>query len=168
MTTIRRYVLTGLLMLALLAALHTMTLADELPDNLPVRPLSVVTQDGTIHRFTVRLADTHESRRRGLMFVTRMAPHEGMLFDFGNPRPVSMWMRNTPLSLDMLFVEADGRILRIEQSTKPLSERLIHSGGNVRWVLELLAGTSARLGIAAGDRLELAEAGGDAGPADGA
>ncbi len=164
MILLRRYLLPGLLMLALLAALHTMTLAEDLPQNLPVQELSVVTRDGSVHRFTVHLAATEQSRRRGLMFVTRMAPDVGMLFDFGTPRPVSMWMRNTPLSLDMLFVEADGRILRIEQDTRPLSERLIPSRGNVRWVLELVAGTTARLGISAGDRLEIPPAAGsDAG-----
>jgi uncharacterized membrane protein (UPF0127 family) len=87
------------------------------------------------------------------MFVTRMDPDEGMLFDFGRQGPVSMWMKNTPLSLDMLFVEADGRILRIERETRPLSTGTIPSGGNVLAVVELLAGTAERLGIEAGDRV---------------
>lgn len=148
-----RYVLPGLAMVLLLALLHTFTLASGIPAELPVEPLAVRTQDGREHAFRVHVAATPEARGRGLMYVTRMAPDEGMLFDFEAPRPVSMWMKNTPLSLDMLFVEADGRILRVERDTTPLSRTLIHSGGNVLAVVELLAGTTARLGIEAGDRV---------------
>lgn len=149
----RRYLLPGLGMLLLLATLHTFTLASGIPAELAVESLTVVTRDGGAHAFRVHVADTPAARGRGLMFVTRMAADEGMLFDFGQPRPVSMWMKNTPLSLDMLFVEADGRILRIAEATPPLSRELILSGGNVLAVVEVLAGTADRLGIEPGDRV---------------
>jgi len=148
-----RYLLPGVAMLLLLAALHTFTLASGIPAELRVEPLAVTTARGDVHEFRVHVADTPESRRRGLMFVTRMAADEGMLFDFGAPGPVSMWMKNTPLSLDMLFIEADGRILSIAGKTTPLSTRTIPSGGNVLAVLELLGGTAERLEIRPGDRV---------------
>ena len=76
-----------------------------------------------------------------------------MLFDFSPEQQVQMWMRNTFISLDMIFIRADGRILRIAENTEPLSERIIDSGGPVRGVLEVVAGTAKKLGIAPGDRV---------------
>lgn len=149
-----RCLLPGLLMPVLLAALHTFTLASGIPAELAVEELSITTAGGQAHSFRVHVADTPESRRRGLMFVTRMAPDEGMLFDFGRSGPVSMWMKNTPLSLDMLFIEADGRILSIAEKTPPLSTRTIPAGGNVLAVLEVLGGTAEKLGIRPGDRVD--------------
>lgn len=150
----RRYALPGVAMLLLLAALHTFTLASGIPAELAVETLAVTNARGDVHAFRVHIADTPEARRRGLMFVTRMAPDEGMLFDFGTPGPVSMWMKNTPLSLDMLFIEADGRILSIAEKTPPLSTRTIPAGGNVLAVLEVLGGTAEKLGIRPGDRVD--------------
>jgi uncharacterized membrane protein (UPF0127 family) len=77
-----------------------------------------------------------------------------MLFDFQRMAPVSMWMQNTYIPLDMLFIRADGTIARIEEHTEPLSTRTIPSGEPVLGVLELNAGTSSQLGIKAGDRVE--------------
>jgi uncharacterized membrane protein (UPF0127 family) len=76
-----------------------------------------------------------------------------MLFDFQREQDVSFWMQNTYISLDMLFIKADGRILRIAENTTPLSTRMIPSGGPVRAVLEVIGGTARKLGIAAGDRV---------------
>jgi uncharacterized membrane protein (UPF0127 family) len=87
------------------------------------------------------------------MYVTRLERRQGMLFDFGEPRPVWMWMKNTPLSLDMVFVGASGEVLRIEPRTSPFSLEWIPSGVVVRAVVELLGGTCERLGIAPGDRV---------------
>ena len=103
--------------------------------------------------FEVELAITPEQRQRGLMFRESLDPDQGMLFDFGRTAPVSMWMRNTFIPLDMLFIEADGRIARIVADTEPLSDAVIGSGGPVRAVLELAGGSSAELGIAVGDRV---------------
>jgi hypothetical protein len=76
-----------------------------------------------------------------------------MLFDFGHDQDVSMWMKNTYIPLDMLFIQSDGRISHIAENTEPLSERIISSGGPVRAVLEVIGGTARKLGIAPGDRV---------------
>lgn len=106
------------------------------------------------HVFSVELANTPESRARGLMYRRSMPDDHGMLFDFGRVEMVSMWMRNTYIPLDMLFVRADGSIARIARDTEPLSERQISSGEPVLAVFEINAGISDRLGIAAGDRID--------------
>jgi uncharacterized membrane protein (UPF0127 family) len=115
-------------------------------------PLAIEAASGT-HAFEVELAVTPEQRRQGLMFRESLDADRGMLFDFGRTAPVTMWMRNTYIPLDMLFVDDDGRIQRIAEDVQPLSDTLIGSGSPVRAVLELPAGTTAELGIEAGDRL---------------
>ncbi len=111
---------------------------------------------GKIHEFTVELALTAENRGRGLMFRKEVPPGTGMLFDFGSPPTIAtMWMRNTLVSLDMLFIAEDGLIVNIARDTTPHSEATISSAGRVRYVLELAAGTSGRLGIKPGDRLRV-------------
>ncbi len=105
------------------------------------------------HTFTVEIADTDAKRADGLMFRTQMAPDHGMLFDFKREQPVWFWMKNTYLSLDMIFVKADGTILSIAENTTPLSEATVPSGGPVRFVFEVVAGTSKRLAIVPGDRI---------------
>jgi uncharacterized membrane protein (UPF0127 family) len=103
--------------------------------------------------FTVELALTPENRATGLMDRQRMAADHGMLFRFDQTRDVLMWMKNTPLSLDMLFIAENGRIARIAENTVPFSETIIPSGSPVRYVLELNAGTAAKTGVAVGDRV---------------
>lgn len=114
--------------------------------------LRIATASGEI-AFDVELALTDEQRARGLMFRDSMGAYEGMLFDFGPPQPVSMWMKNTRLPLDMLFIAADGRIVRIAANTEPFSTRTIESGGLVKGVLELNGGAARLLGIRPGDRV---------------
>ncbi|WP_205789998.1 DUF192 domain-containing protein [Microvirga makkahensis] len=116
--------------------------------------LSIVTQGGQKRSFQVEVARNDADRAQGLMFRRSMAPDRGMLFDFGRVEPVSMWMQNTYLSLDMLFIRQDGTIARIAANTEPLSTRTISSGEPVLAVLELNAGTAAELGIKPGDRVE--------------
>ena len=106
-----------------------------------------------VHAFSIELADTDAKRAEGLMFRTEMAPDRGMLFDFKREEPVWFWMKNTYLPLDMIFVKADGTILSIAENTTPLSEATVPSGGPVRFVFEVVAGTVKRLGISPGDRL---------------
>ena len=103
--------------------------------------------------FQVELAKSPEERRIGLMHRHQMAPDHGMLFDFGETAPVAMWMRNTYISLDMLFLRADGEVVNIAHDTVPHSEVILASEGPVRAVLEVPAGTTRSLGIKAGDRL---------------
>jgi len=116
--------------------------------------LSITTQGGQRQIFRVEVARNDADRAQGLMFRRSMPADQGMLFDFGRVEPVSMWMQNTYLPLDMLFIRADGTIARIAANTEPLSTRTISSGEPVLSVLELNAGTAARLGIKAGDRVE--------------
>ncbi len=110
----------------------------------------VIRGGGREHRFSVEIARTPREHAQGLMFRRRMAADAGMLFVYDPPRPVSMWMRNTYLPLDMFFIAPDGRISHIVERTVPLSEENIPSRGTVRAVLELNAGTAARLGIEPG------------------
>ena len=106
-----------------------------------------------VHVFTVELAATDAERSRGLMFRKSLPAGHGMLFDFKQDQVVAMWMRNTYVSLDMIFIRADGTIARIAENTEPLSERVVSSGVPVRAVLEVVAGTARRLGLAPGDRV---------------
>lgn len=115
-----------------------------------VQPLEIVTKNG-VRVFSVELANNDEERARGLMFRRELPEDHGMLFDFASDSQVGMWMRNTYIPLDMIFIRADGRIHRIAENTQPLSERVISSGGPVRAVLEVAGGTAKKLGIAAGD-----------------
>lgn len=114
--------------------------------------LKIETADAT-HSFDVELAISGEQRARGLMFRQDMAPDAGMLFVYRSDRVLTMWMANTLIPLDMLFIEANGRIARIEENTIPLSRTTISSRGRARAVLELNAGTVRRLGIGVGDRV---------------
>jgi len=119
----------------------------------PESTLEIETQSGTRHTFRIELAETDPLRQRGLMFRNEMAPDAGMLFTYKRDRVISMWMANTYLPLDMLFIESDGRISRIAESTIPLSRESISSRKRARGVLELNAGTVRRLGLSVGDRV---------------
>jgi uncharacterized protein len=112
--------------------------------------LEIATKKG-VHVFSVELAVTDEERQKGLMFRKSLPESYGMLFDFKRDQDVSMWMHNTYVSLDMIFIKADGRILRIAENTPTESDKIISSGGPVRAVLEVVAGTAKKLGIAPGD-----------------
>lgn len=114
--------------------------------------LSIETADGR-HDFQVEIAESADQRAQGLMFRREMAADAGMLFLFGREEERAMWMKDTFIPLDMLFIEKSGRIRRIEQRTVPQSLRAIPSGGPVVAVLELNAGTTSRLSIQPGDRV---------------
>ena len=108
---------------------------------------------GGVQVFSVEVAVTDEERARGLMFRRSVPKSYGMLFDFKRDQEVSMWMRNTYVSLDMIFIQGDGRIRRIAENTETESDRIIPSGGPVRAVLEVVAGTAKKFGIQPGDRV---------------
>jgi len=114
--------------------------------------LEIASKTG-VHVFAVEIADNDADRAKGLMYRKELPEGRGMLFDFHREQEVSFWMQNTYIPLDMLFIRADGRILRIAENTEPLSTRLIPSGGPVRAVLEVMGGTTRKLGIAPGDRV---------------
>ncbi|WP_051230957.1 DUF192 domain-containing protein [Kaistia adipata] len=116
--------------------------------------VSVATRSGT-HTLTIEWARTPSERAQGLMGRERMADGHGMLFDFGSEQPVYFWMKDTPLSLDMIFIKADGRTTRIAHGTTPFSEDVIPGGEPVRYVLELVAGGAKRIGLRPGDRFRI-------------
>lgn len=118
-----------------------------------LQSLTIVSGDKR-HAFQVELADTDASRAQGLMYRRSLAEDRGMLFDFKQVQPISMWMRNTYIPLDMLFIRPDGTVARIAENAEPLSERQIPSGEPVLAVLEVIGGTAKRLGLKAGDRVE--------------
>jgi uncharacterized protein len=117
-----------------------------------LQTLEIASKTG-VHVFTVELAVTDEERERGLMFRRSVPEFTGMLFDFKRDQEVSMWMKNTYVSLDMIFIQSDGRIRRIAENTERESLKIIPSGGPVRAVLEVAAGTARKLGIEPGDRI---------------
>lgn len=120
--------------------------------KLRVEPVTVEAE-GRTEVFKAEIADTPELRGKGLMFRKELAADEGMLFDFGAPRPVHMWMKNTYISLDMIFIGADGTVIAIGADTEPLSETIVGVEEPVKGVLEVVAGTAARLGLKPGDRV---------------
>jgi uncharacterized protein len=117
-----------------------------------VQPLEIVTKSG-VQVFSVEMATTEQEKETGLMYRKELPDGKGMLFDFSPEQQVSMWMKNTYISLDMIFIRVDGRILRIAENTEPLSTRIISSGGLAKGVLEVIAGTAQKYGIKAGDRV---------------
>jgi uncharacterized membrane protein (UPF0127 family) len=117
-----------------------------------LKTLEIATKTG-VHAFAVEVVDNDADRAKGLMYRKELPEGRGMLFDFKVDQQVSFWMQNTYIPLDMIFIRGDGRILRIEENTEPLSTKMIPSGGAVRAVLEVIGGTSRKLGIAPGDRV---------------
>jgi uncharacterized protein len=114
-------------------------------------PLQIITAGGKVHKFTVELAVDSGQRAQGLMNRRHMPRDHGMLFDFGETRRVMMWMKDTYLRLDMLFIARDGKVEVVRENALPLSEAIIDSRVPVAFVLELNAGTVSRLGLAPGD-----------------
>lgn len=101
----------------------------------------------------VEMAEMPKEKELGLMFRTELADNQGMLFPYGAPQEVTMWMHNTYIPLDMVFIRADGTVHRIEQRAEPLSDRIISSEGQVSAVLEMAGGAAQRLGLKPGDRI---------------
>jgi uncharacterized membrane protein (UPF0127 family) len=114
--------------------------------------LAIVTEKGR-HEFTVELAASDRQQMQGLMFRRSLAPDAGMLFDYKAPTQITMWMKNTFIPLDMIFIGADGRIVRIAERTVPHSEEIVASIQPARAVLEVNGGTAQRLGIKVGDKV---------------
>jgi uncharacterized membrane protein (UPF0127 family) len=134
-----------------MAALSRFSAAAEL-QQFPTSELTIVSATGR-HRFKVEIAETPEQMEQGLMFRRSLAPDAGMLFDYKQPTVATMWMRNTLIPLDMLFVDPTGRIINIQPRTIPQSDDLIAAAAPVRAVIELNGGTAGRLGIVPGDQV---------------
>jgi uncharacterized protein len=150
---IRTFIRTSAHTWALAAAFAVAALMAPLPaGSAEQQTLEIVSKSG-VHVFTVELAVTDEERQKGLMFRRSLPESTGMLFDFKRDQDISMWMHNTYVSLDMIFIRGDGRILRIAENTETESDKIIPSGGPVRAVLEVVAGTAKKFGLAPGDRV---------------
>ena len=115
-----------------------------------IEPLTVATEAGAT-MFTVEIADTPGLQERGLMFRQRLPDDRGMLFDFGQPKQVAMWMKNTLISLDMVFIRADGTVAGIAENAKPQSLDVLGVQEPVLAVLEVAGGTAKRIGLKPGD-----------------
>lgn len=147
----RRSLLAAALFTAALSAKADEANPTEPQPTLPTEKLSIVTRDGKTHDFTVEMATTAAQQTIGLMFRKDVAEGTGMLFDWGGLRNSDMWMRNTISPLDMLFIDADGKIHHIAENAVPQSLAVISSDGKVRGTLELAAGTVEKLDIHVGD-----------------
>ena len=147
----RRLLLRIALVPLLLAAFCAGPLFAQLA-QFPTAPLTILTAGGS-HRFTVELATSPEQMTQGLMFRQSLAPDAGMLFDYQVPSMATMWMKNTLIPLDMLFVDASGHIVNIHERAVPGSLDVIAAAAPVRAVIELNGGTAARLGIRPGDKV---------------
>jgi len=135
------------LIFSFLLALLASTIARAAPETEIVR---LVTATGA-HAFKVEIADSPKTRARGLMFRKAMPADHGMLFEFKTEQPVSMWMKNTYIPLDMVFIGRDGRVVGVSADTEPFSERIITSPAPAYAVLELNAGAARRISLAPGD-----------------
>lgn len=127
--------------------------AKELDQIFRRSTLQIATPDARLHRFNIWMADDEARRNRGLMFVKHLSSGDGMLFVYPEPRPIAMWMKNTLISLDMLFVAPDGKVLNVVANTEPQSLKTIESSGAAMGVVELAGGTAARLKIGPGARV---------------
>jgi uncharacterized membrane protein (UPF0127 family) len=145
--------------LLLLLALAPVAARAQMPEptgpqpELPKEKLVITTKAGTQHVFQVEMAMTPAQQITGLMFRTSVPADGGMLFDWGTPRDSQMWMKNTLVPLDMVFIEADGTIRSIAENTVPESLAVIDSRGPVLATLELQGGITAKLGITVGDKV---------------
>jgi hypothetical protein len=137
----------------LAAAFLSMTVLVQSALAQALEPVTLVTSSGR-HVFQSEIMRTPDERARGLMFRRHLPADRGMLFDFKEVAPVAMWMQNTFIPLDMVFIRADGTVARVAERTEPMSTRTIPSGEPVLGVLEVNAGTAERIGLKPGDRVE--------------
>jgi uncharacterized membrane protein (UPF0127 family) len=151
----RRYVLALLGAFVARAALPAQEPEPTGPQpELPKEKITIVTRDGQKHVFNVEMASSYAQQLTGLMFRKSVPEDGGMLFDWHQPRVSGMWMKNTLVPLDMIFINQDGTINTIAEDTVPESLTPIYSQGPVRATLEVAAGTTKRLNIRVGDKVE--------------
>lgn len=149
--TAPRAVLFCLLIAAMVAMMGALNAQTEIKMR---RDTLILYTAGGAHRIDIEVAESDREQQHGLMFRQSLGDNEGMLFPYPNPREITMWMRNTYISLDMIFIRGDGIVHRIATDTEPFSENIIPSQGEATAVLEMKAGSARRLGLKAGDRVE--------------
>jgi len=118
--------------------------------NFPQRQLAILTPDARRHVFRIWVADTEAHREQGLMFVKALEPDTGMIFLFEPPQVINMWMKNTYIPLDMVFINGEGRVTRVVENATPLSRAIISSVEPANGVIELKGGVTKELGIREG------------------
>jgi len=150
---------SGLLLanLAIVAPILPSLAAEPKPAAAPVAlekaPLSITDRQGNKHNFTVEIARTQKEKEAGEMARTSVPDGAGMLFLFNPPEAAAMWMHDTPVSLDIVFIGADGRIQAISERAVPFSERRLTGQGESVAVLETAAGAMEKAGIVVGDQV---------------
>lgn len=149
--TAPRAVLFCLLIAAMVAMMGALNAQTEIKMR---RDTLILHTAGGAHRIDIEVAESDREQQHGLMFRQSLGDNEGMLFPYPTPREITMWMRNTYISLDMIFIRGDGIVHRIATDTEPFSENIIPSQGEATAVLEMKAGSARRLGLKAGDRVE--------------
>ena len=146
--------LTLVLGLSLIAApAFAQTSKNDVVDFGDPKPLAIVTEE-TTHEFLVEEAKTLDQQARGMMFRESMDPDTGMIFEFVEPKIATIWMKNTSIPLDILFVRSNGKILKIEHSHQPYTLRSASSEAVIAAVVELKGGEAKRRGIRPGDKIE--------------
>lgn len=142
----------GVALLLLLSVSMVVGVQDRAIGKMREDRLTLVTAAGE-HVIDIEIAESEQEKALGLMFRTSLAPKRGMLFPYATAHEVTMWMKNTYISLDMVFIRGDGIVHRIEVGTEPFSEAVIASNGDVAAVLELKAGISQKIGLRPGDKV---------------
>ena len=150
MKTFRAAAVALLLAIGASCAQQEAPVRDGVPHQLETEQLTIDTANGPV-RFTVEIADNDEERNRGLMFRESLADDRGMLFHFQEPEMASFWMRNTVISLDIIFIGDNGRVVSIAAEAEPKSDKLISSVAPVRFVLELNAKKARLMHLKIGD-----------------
>ncbi len=145
-----RFLIAGTLALALSACAPSSETVDEA--GRPLEPLKIVTASGE-HDLLVEIADDEAERERGLMYRPPLADDRGMLFEFPDSAERSFWMRNTPSSLDIIYIDPTGTIVSIARHATPYSEAQLPSNGAANGVLEVRAGLTEQIGAKPGDRI---------------
>jgi len=137
--------------LILLLFISTAESNDAYLDALTTVPVSIENSLGYNVEFNVYITSSHRQRQRGLMHIANLPQDKGMLFHFAPPRHVSMWMKNTLIKLDIIFIDTNKKIIKIHHNAKPLSTKSIPSNKKAEWVLEINGGLSETNGLNIGD-----------------
>lgn len=151
--TLKRLATWGAVLLSMALPLGAQTTQLEDLDSFPRARLEIALNAKKQLRYEIWVADTPARQSQGLMFVRSLPALRGMLFVHDSPRPIGMWMKNTFIPLDMLFIDAEGRIQQIVENTSPHSLDVIRSNLPVLAVLEIAGGEARRLGIKPGQRV---------------
>jgi uncharacterized membrane protein (UPF0127 family) len=141
------------------AVMHGALAQETIPEitgpqpKLPTQTMTLIETGGQRHTLTVEIAKTPQQQEIGLMFRTKLADGDGMIFDWGSAHPQAMWMKNTVIPLDMLFIDDKGRISHIAEHAVPYSLAPIDSNGPIRAVIEITDGLAERWNINTGDQV---------------